>query len=100
MAHPEHAVNARSGNSRTLAHKHYLQVTDEMFERAAGTAKAVQNPVQQVHASRCEDMQDDGGPQRGSSETPEHARTCASLPLRAQGLEPWTYGLKGRCSTS
>ena len=35
------------GNSEAVARKHYLQVTDEHFERAAkGGAEAVQNPVQ------------------------------------------------------
>ena len=41
---PLHVVTAWIGNSEPVAAKHYLQVTSEDF------AKAVQNPVQYVHA--------------------------------------------------
>ncbi|MCA9188301.1 MAG: site-specific integrase, partial [Planctomycetales bacterium] len=34
-SHPSHVVCAWIGNSRDVAKKHYLQVTDEHFERAA-----------------------------------------------------------------
>jgi len=45
---PVQVVCAWIGNSPAVAGKHYLQVTDEHFRRAA---EAVQNPVQQAHAS-------------------------------------------------
>ena len=39
------------GNSRAVAQQHYLQVTDEHFERAAvDRAEAAQNPAQQTAA--------------------------------------------------
>jgi hypothetical protein len=41
---PEHVVCAWIGNSRAVARKHYLQVTEEHFERAA------QNAAQQMPA--------------------------------------------------
>ena len=48
---PEHVVCAWIGNSRVVARKHYLQVTEEHFERAAGiiadNREAAQNPTQQ-----------------------------------------------------
>ena len=47
---PTHVVCAWMGNSRPVAMKHYLQVTDEHFERAARSIEAVQNPVQQSAA--------------------------------------------------
>lgn len=51
---PLHVVCAWIGNSSATAAKHYLQVTDEHFERAtAGELngeKATQNPAQQPHA--------------------------------------------------
>ena len=51
---PEHVVCAWIGNSSAVARKHYLQVTEEHFERAAGmsddTGKAAQNAAQQTHA--------------------------------------------------
>jgi len=40
---PAHVVYAWLGNSREVAQDHYLMVTDDDFDRAAG--KAVQNPV-------------------------------------------------------
>ena len=40
------------GNSRSVAMRHYLQVTDEHYERAVmGTGKALQNAVQYPRAS-------------------------------------------------
>ena len=42
---PSHVVNAWIGNSRRVAEKHYLQVTDDHFARAS--ARAVQKAVQQ-----------------------------------------------------
>ena len=45
---PEHVVCIWLGNSRIVAAKHYLQVTNEHFERAAGAA---QNPAQYLHVS-------------------------------------------------
>jgi integrase len=51
---PEHVVCAWIGNSKAVARKHYLQVTDEHFERAAYTPEfkqeAAQNAAQQMHA--------------------------------------------------
>ncbi len=51
--YPMHVVCAWIGNSQPIAAKHYLQVTCEHFERAAGVqtdaASALQNPVQQAH---------------------------------------------------
>lgn len=56
---PEHVVCAWIGNSRVVARKHYLQVTDEHFERAAmlpeGTKEAAQNPTQQTSELSRED---------------------------------------------
>ena len=40
-----HIVTKWIGNSQPVALKHYLEVTDEDYE------KAVQNPVQHMHAS-------------------------------------------------
>ena len=53
---PEHVVCAWIGNSKVVARKHYLQVADEHFERAAQlpdgpdgvTSEATQNPTQQM----------------------------------------------------
>ena len=56
---PEHVVCAWIGNSKKVAREHYLQVTDEHFERAAmlpeGTGEAAQNPTQQMSELSRED---------------------------------------------
>jgi integrase len=71
---PIHTVTAWLGNSPKVAMKHYLQVTDAEFERAAGVEKKSaaknaaleqQNPQQQAPASACGDVQTD-------QETPEN----------------------------
>ena len=43
--YPVHVVTAWLGNTASVAAKHYLQTTEEHFD------KAVQNPVQQASAS-------------------------------------------------
>jgi integrase len=55
--YPIHVVTAWMGNTPRIAMKHYLQVTDDDFQKAivgaesgALDAKAVQNPVQHAHA--------------------------------------------------
>src|SRR5262249_22635352 len=58
------------GNSALIAQKHYLQVTDADFKRAAkGGAAALQKPVQQGTAP--------GG--TGQQETPEVLAGCGSV---------------------
>jgi len=45
---PSHVVCAWLGNSKPIAAKHYLQVTDTHFRKAA------QNPTQTAHESSCQ----------------------------------------------
>jgi len=60
--YPLHVVCAWIGNSRTVAAKHYLQVTDEHFERGAGGGEsALQNPVQQTPANTRNNSQQESG---------------------------------------
>ena len=52
----EHVVCAWIGNSRPVARKHYLQVTDEHFEQAIkpeGESEAAQNAAQQDAEMPC-----------------------------------------------
>jgi len=96
---PAHVVSAWIGNSQAVAAKHYLQVTNEHFERAAHPSEAVQNPVQHSAADDC-------GTPRGAQ--PENDKvtsrselrpdaTCheilESLEMGPAGLEPATSGL-------
>ncbi len=49
--YPLHVVCAWIGNSQIVAAKHYLQVTDEHFQRAVGNPDAMQNAMPQAAVS-------------------------------------------------
>ncbi len=49
-SYPLHVVCAWIGNSQPVAAKHYLQVTEAHFDRAAGEGGALQNALQQSAA--------------------------------------------------
>jgi integrase len=90
---PMHVVCRWMGNSQPVATKHYLQVTDEHFERA------VQNPVQHPPVSDSTGSQDEDSPQDESaflgSERGD-AGECDfghSEELGDTGLEPVTSAL-------
>ena len=50
--YPSHVVCSWIGNSESVAAEHYLQVTDDHFERAASESSAVQKAVQNTRASQ------------------------------------------------
>ena len=98
QAFPAHVVAAWVGHSVKVAEKHYLGVREEDFRRAVeATAEAVQNPVQQAHATGRKTMQP-------PSENPVFAgecnavHNCTNVQVRLAGFEPATYGLGNRCS--
>ena len=100
---PEHVICAWIGNSRVVARKHYLQVTEEHFEQAAisGT-QAAQNPAQQPAVLPRTDSQGDLERTEDQQELQEVAARCAIVPeLSAPrvGLEPTTRRLTAGCST-
>lgn len=101
---PSHVVCAWLGNSPRVAAQHYLQVTDEHFERAASTPpQVVQNPVQRPAAwshkasqvefaaspadventENCSDFRNDAA----------HCHTLDTVPMGLAGFEPATYRL-------
>ena len=86
---PIHVVCDWIGNSKSVALKNYLQVTDGHFE------KATQNPTQTVHDTSDSERQRFGKSSRMSEET-HNGNSCQPLPIvkvgRA-GLEPATKGL-------
>jgi hypothetical protein len=72
--YPLHVVCAWIGNSAPIAAKHYLQVTDADFERAAKSgAEALQKPVQQPAARS----------RTGSQAEAEGEGVCEVVPLGA-----------------
>ncbi|WP_420824950.1 tyrosine-type recombinase/integrase [Symmachiella dynata] len=85
--YPMHVVCAWLGNSQPVAMKHYLQLTDEHFE------KAVQNPVQQVAVSGRGDSQSGQSADDETLVLQGRATECDYLPesqVGDTGLEPVT----------
>ena len=98
--HPSHVVCAWIGNSRAVAAKHYLQITDEDFAKATSvddtvgrSAGAVQNPVQQPAVSARNASQDEFDATPQAPVLQEFATECDCLQLQQvgdDGLEPPT----------
>jgi integrase len=97
---PLHVVCAWIGNSSAIAAKHYLQVTDEHFDRAMagyGTApdkaaqKAAQNPAQQPHASHRNASRDDGS----TNENPAFCGAFQEIATGCNGPDPYTMPPEG-----
>jgi len=87
---PSHVVCDWIGNSEALARRHYLQVTDDHFERAAaGVPGAVQNPVQ-LPAETPRNASQDEGATAAFSEGSEGLRELATCSMGDEGLEPPT----------
>jgi len=62
---PEHVVAQWLGNSQTVARRHYLQITDEHFRRAAqAPTGAAQNPAQSEPVLPREDSPEAPGPEQ------------------------------------
>ena len=98
--YPIHVVCAWIGHNQLIAAKHYLQVTDDDFERAAkgaaeSDALAVQNPVQQPAARTCSYSQESTEPQSGYEFGLVGSRTCEMVQsdrVPPTGLEPVSSG--------
>ncbi len=110
---PLQVVCAWLGNSRLVAAKHYLQVTDDHFERAAsvdgagenGEPGALQNPVQYAHA-RTRTAGNDFEANRGNPGKTSGLRNSEPVGAGAEnggmgdtGLEPVTSCVSSRRSS-
>jgi integrase len=87
--YPSHVICAWIGNSKPVAAKHYLQVTDEHFRKAA------QNPAQSARDRDESDRlgSDDIAKSSGKSKGDNRGQLCASGKIAEEGLEPPTRGL-------
>jgi integrase len=95
--YPIHVVTAWLGNTPKIALKHYLQVTDEDFELAAGGgaesgAEAVQNTVQQPAAPNRNDSQNSS---QALNTTGVFANSC-ELMLDHAGTSSGGHGIRTR----
>ena len=93
---PLHVVCEWIGNSERIADRHYLQVTDEHFETAAGgaaksDANALQNAVQTAAAQKGQPMtkSPQASTEQDSRPIPASADTlCPQGGMTPTGLEP------------
>lgn len=87
---PIHVVTRWIGNTVPVAAKHYLQLTDEHFDRAVG-AVAVQNPVQQASAGGVKRPQPGSASEAESPDLQAVAVGCGSVrypKASPHGFEP------------
>ncbi len=97
-AFPVQVVTEWIGNSPRVAQRHYLQTTEEHYQRAVkAVAEAVQNPVQQP-AENARTEPHGELETCGIAEDCEPSRNPANGGVRLAGFEPATYGLGNRCS--
>ena len=104
--YPMHVVCKWIGNSQPVATEHYLQLTDEHFDRAVrgdngAHEEAAQNAAQKMHETARNDSQHG---LNDSAQVPEVSSTCDDVPVVAKdcersptpstGLEPVTCGLE------
>ena len=97
--HPLHVVCTWIGNSTLIAQKHYLQVTDADFKRAAqGAAQALQKALQQAPAPDCTVSQPACAyPQAeaevigiaGSSEMPRFSASVGEMAAEVRGMNQY-----------
>jgi len=106
---PEYKVCAWLGHTEAVAKRHYWQVTDADYQRAAGVDSsdpaALQMALQVSGATPCKGVNADFGAPDG---TPDATPSCSkSHPaadyftteqVRLAGFEPAAYGLGNRCS--
>lgn len=87
--YPSHVVCAWIGNSKPVAAKHYLQVTDEHFKKAA------HNPAQSALDGGDSDGLGTPGNAKtsGKSKGDKRGQLCAIGEIAEEGLEPPTRGL-------
>ena len=95
---PIQVVTAWIGNSVAVAKKHYLQVTDNHFDAAAGGANMVQNLS--GGANMVQNSQAPKSKNPAKSEVSKSAKALKSKQAPPVGLEPTTNGLTVRCSTN
>jgi integrase len=96
---PMHVVCAWIGNSQPVAAKHYLQLTDEHFDRALVSAEAAQNRAHAAHVG-VGNASSKKGEAPAFPEEYEGLPTYTNVQAPRRGLEPRTQRLTAACSTN
>lgn len=94
---PIHVVVAWLGHSELIAQKHYLQVTDADFERAAkGAAPALQIATSRLHAQSVRHGAESTEGQEGAevgNRSAQPRNSAQTTQIARRGLEPRTCGV-------
>src|SRR5262245_27943474 len=106
QSYPLHVVTAWIGNSVPVAAKHYLQVTDADFLRAASGgaesgALGARNSAQSGSATRSRDMPVGAEVSKDREDVRLQAlrgTSCQDKGIHPVGFEPTTFGSVDRCS--
>jgi integrase len=93
---PLHVVCAWIGNSAVIAQKHYLQVTDWDYQKAAGSAaksgavdrEALQNPVQSALGRDGQELTQPTAPSEVSHPLSPQVIMCQGVTVTPRGFEP------------
>ena len=92
------------GNTVSIAARHYIQVTDSDFQKAAQNGETTAQQVAQKAAQSGHEKHCNGLHKKQQNlafpEEYEALRTCTYVPVETSGLEPPTPGLQSRCSPS
>jgi hypothetical protein len=85
--YPLHVVCDWIGNTERIAKKHYLQTTEDYFERAAkSAAPALQNPVQHGAVSGCKEPQQRRETAENTGDLQVDAVVCGAV--QEKGMTP------------
>lgn len=95
---PSHVVNTWLGHSEKVAERHYLQVTDEHWGRAVDSGSPTGSPITARQAPSGDGTDTKKPRQNQGFDGPGWPEDSCAVP--PQGLEPWTHGLRVRCSTN
>ena len=102
------------GHGQIVGDEHYTMLTDDVFDKVTG---ATTKPTPFEGAARAAESAAadhgiglqpaangnlcfDGSALKNRVFVGETNENAVEIVVRAQGLEPWTYGLKVRCSTN
>ena len=116
--HPAHAVSRWMGHGQLVGDKHYTMLTADVFDKVTGVvpesgresdrSESAARASKSAAVDRCIGLQmtangnldPDEGVRKNLVFTGSTVENEVFIRVRAQGLEPWTYGLKVRCSTN
>ena len=102
------------GHGQLVGDEHYTMLTDDLFDKVtgiipdSGPSESATRAAESAAADQCIGLQPaangdfhfDDSAQKNLVFVGNIDKSEVNLTVRAQGLEPWTYGLKVRCSTN